>query len=56
MIRSGITGKNQNIAIVVAYGSPTVEHDLQVFSQQFGLPPAKLNIYYPQGAAKPSGS
>ncbi|MDR7240171.1 S53 family peptidase [Neobacillus drentensis] len=49
MIRSGITGKNQNIAIVVAFGSPTVEHDLQVFSQQFGLPPAKLKIYYPQG-------
>ncbi|MCM2535350.1 S53 family peptidase [Neobacillus pocheonensis] len=49
LIRSGITGKNQNIAIIVGFGSPTVENDLQVFSQQFGLPPAKLNIYYPDG-------
>lgn len=46
------TGAGQTIAIVSAYGSPTIENDLAVFSRQFGLPPAKLTIAYPQGEPK----
>lgn len=46
------TGAGQSIAIVDAYGSPTVREDLAIFSQQFGLPKAKLNIYCPEGCPK----
>jgi subtilase family serine protease len=52
LIKRGITGKGQHIAIIDAFGSPTVKKDLQVFSKRFGLPRPKLKIYYPQG--KPS--
>ena len=43
------SGTGQTIAIVDAYGSPTLASDLAVFCNTFGLPQATLNIYYPQG-------
>ncbi len=43
-------GAGQTIAIVDAYGSPTLANDLAVFCNTFGLPQTTLNIYYPQGA------
>lgn len=46
------TGAGQTIAIVDAYGSPTMQNDLSVFSSQFGLAQANLSIAYPTG--KPS--
>jgi subtilase family serine protease len=46
------TGKGQTIAIVDAYGSPTISNDLQTFDNQFGLKAANLTIAYPNG--KPS--
>jgi subtilase family serine protease len=49
LFRRGITGARQNIATIVAFGSPTVEKDLRIFSRRFGLPPAKLKIHFPQG-------
>lgn len=47
-------GAGQTIAIVDAYGSPSLASDLKVFCTAFGLPPATLAIYYPQG--KPSNN
>lgn len=46
------SGIGQTIAIVDAYGSPTIQTDLNVFCQQYGLTAATLQIAYPQG--KPS--
>lgn len=46
------TGKGETIAIVDAYGSPTIQNDLQTFNSQFGLTSAQLTIAYPNG--KPS--
>ncbi|MDP4146451.1 MAG: S53 family peptidase [Bacillota bacterium] len=43
------TGQNQKIAIVVAYGSPTIQNDLASFNSKFSLTNANLQIYYPQG-------
>jgi len=43
------TGAGQTIAIVDAYGSPTIQNDLQVFNNQFNLPPANLQVVYPNG-------
>lgn len=50
------TGKNQKIAIVVAYGSPTIEKDLASFDKQFGLGDGNLQIFYAQGIPKNSDS
>ena len=43
------TGAGQTIAIVDAYGSPTITADLAHFSTQFGLPTAALTLAYPAG-------
>lgn len=48
-IPDGWTGAGRSIAIVDAYGSPTIEQDLATFNQAFGLPAADLHIYYPNG-------
>lgn len=45
-------GAGQVIGIVVAYGSPTLQNDVNVFSDQFGLPRTTLQIVY--GIRKPS--
>jgi subtilase family serine protease len=42
-------GAGQTVAIVDAYGSPTIAKDLATFSTKFGLPAATLTIAYPQG-------
>ena len=48
-IPEGWTGAGRSIAIVDAYGSPTIEQDLATFNEAFGLPAADLHIYYPNG-------
>ena len=46
------TGAGQTIAIVDAYGSTTLQSDLNNFCIAMGIPSTTLGIYYPQG--KPS--
>jgi subtilase family serine protease len=47
----GIDGRGKTIVIVDSFGSPTIEHDLHVFDQAFGLPdPPSLTILQPAGA------
>lgn len=48
-IPDSATGAGQTIVIVDAYGSPTIQSDLQLFDAVFGLPDPTLNIYYPTG-------
>jgi len=43
------TGAGQTIAIVDAYGSPTLQNDIGVFDAQFGLAAPNLTIAYPNG-------
>lgn len=43
------TGAGETIAIVDAYGSPSMKSDLNAFSSKFGLPNANLTIAYPNG-------
>ncbi|GIM29857.1 serine protease [Clostridium polyendosporum] len=47
-----VKGRNQKIAVIVPYGSSTIEKDLEIFNSQFNLEPANLKIFYPQGEAK----
>lgn len=55
-IPSDDTGAGETIVIVDAFGSPTIRTDLSVFDQTFGLPPATLNILYPDGAPNFTGT
>jgi uncharacterized repeat protein (TIGR03803 family) len=43
------TGQGQVIAIVDAYGSPTIQADLDTFCAAFGLPSTTVGVYFPQG-------
>lgn len=45
----GLTGKGETIVIVDSYGSPTVQQDLNKFSDTFGLPRTTIKFIYPQG-------
>ncbi len=45
-------GSGQTIAIVDAYGSPTMQSDLNTFCSQFGLPAITVTTYYPQGVPR----
>jgi len=46
-------GQGQTIAVVDSFGSPTIQHDLQVFDQTYGLPVPKLTVIAPAGAVPP---
>jgi len=48
-VPSGADGAGQTIVIVDAYGSPTVQEDLDTFSAAFGLPTADFRVVYPMG-------
>jgi subtilase family serine protease len=43
------TGSGQKIAIIVAYGSPSLQRDLNTFNSQYGLPTNTVSVYYPNG-------
>ena len=42
-------GTGQKIAVVVAYGSPSLQSDLNRFNAQYGLPTNAVPVYYPNG-------
>lgn len=44
LYKAGITGKGRTIVIVDSFGSPTVQHDLDVYSRQFGIPGTKVQV------------
>lgn len=45
----GLTGKGQTVIVTVSFGSPTIQQDVDIFSRQYGLPPAHLSIVSPLG-------
>src|SRR5207249_997852 len=47
LIEQGFTGKGQTVIDIVSFGSPTLQHDMDVFDQQFGLPPIKIQVIAP---------
>ena len=48
LLKQGINGAGQTIAIIDPFGSPTIRHDLTVFDAQFGLG-TSLKIIQPAG-------
>lgn len=49
LLKQGFTGKGQTVVDIVSFGSPTLQQDMNVFDQQFGLPPIQLQIMAPLG-------
>ncbi len=47
--QSGLTGKGQTLIFVDSYGSPTLQADLDHFSDTFGLPKTTIQFIYPNG-------
>lgn len=47
LIEHGFTGKGQTIVDIVSFGSPTLQHDMDVFDKQFGLPPITVTVLSP---------
>lgn len=50
------TGSGQTVAIVDAYGSPTIQHDLDTFSSHFNMSSTAIQIAYPSGQPKKTDS
>jgi subtilase family serine protease len=48
-INGQLAGTGEQVAIVDAFGSPTVAQDLATYDSEFGLPAADLHVYYPNG-------
>lgn len=44
LYKAGITGKGRTIVIVDSFGSPTIQHDLDAYSAQFGIKSAKVDV------------
>jgi subtilase family serine protease len=44
LYRQGITGRGRTIVLVDVFGSPTIQHDLDVFDRQFGLPDTRVQV------------
>jgi subtilase family serine protease len=44
LLRRGLDGRGETIVEVIPYGSPTLQHDLDVYDRQFGIPDTKLEF------------
>ena len=53
MFSGGYDGKGETIAVIDAYGDPTIYQDLAAFDRLFGLPKVNLTVV-PVGAYQPS--
>jgi subtilase family serine protease len=47
---SGLNGKGETIAIVDAFGDPTIKYDVMAFDEIMNLPPINLSLIYPPGS------
>jgi len=52
----GVTGNGTRIAIIDAYGDPTLSSDVSSFDSLTGLPSFSLNTYYPDGVPRRTNS
>ncbi|MEU5388606.1 S53 family peptidase [Kitasatospora cineracea] len=44
LYRQGVTGKGRTIVIVDSFGSPTIQHDLETFDKQWGIPDTQVEV------------
>lgn len=53
LMQRGYTGKGQTIVDIVSYGDPSLQHNMDTFDQEFGLPPITLQSRSTQPESKP---
>ena len=44
LYQAGVTGRGRTIVIVDSFGSPTIQHDLDTYSAQFGIKSGKVDV------------
>ena len=49
LYKKGMTGKGQTVVIIDSFGSPTLQKDLDVFSDKFNLPKTTVKVLAPLG-------
>src|SRR3989440_11159558 len=49
LMQHGYTGKGQTVVDIVSFGSPTLQQDMDIFDQTFGLPAIKIQVISPIG-------
>ncbi len=49
LMQRGYTGKGQTVVDIVSFGSPTLQQDMDIFDQKFGLPPITIQVISPIG-------
>jgi subtilase family serine protease len=49
LCQKGYTGKGQTVIVIESFGSPTLQQDVDTFSQRFNLPHVTLDIRAPLG-------
>ena len=54
LLNSGVNGAGRTIVIIDAYGSPTIEQDLQTFDATWGIPDTSFQIIRPDGPPDPT--
>jgi len=47
LYEKGYTGEGQTVVDMVSFGSPTLQDDMDLFDQTFGLPPVDLQVISP---------
>lgn len=52
LVRHGLDGRGQTVAIIDAFAAPTIRKDLRIYSSRHGLPPAKIRQRVFQGPCK----
>lgn len=50
LTEQGKTGKGVTVVVIVSYGSPSLQQDVDTFSSKYGLPPAHIQVVSPLGA------
>jgi subtilase family serine protease len=50
LCQQGDTGKGETVVVIDSFGSPTLQQDIDKFSDRFGLPRVTLDIRTPLGA------
>lgn len=50
LMQRGYTGKGQTIVDIVSYSDPSLQHNMDIFDQSFGLPPITLQVMSPIGS------
>ncbi|HEV2582907.1 MAG TPA: S53 family peptidase, partial [Ktedonobacteraceae bacterium] len=51
LMQRGYTGSGQTVVDIVSFGSPILQRDMNIFDQQFGLPPIAIQVIAPIGTA-----